>query len=83
VVVGTGAAKPLQGLLAQSIDENLPIIRDFIIGKFNGMTADQLTSQDGKNAFKQELMVFINDMFSGTAGKVVDLYFENLVLAPI
>lgn len=78
---GAEAPPAPQGLLAQSIDENLPIIRDFIIGKFNGMTSDELTSPEGKSAFKQELMVFINDMFSGTAGKVVDLYFENLVLA--
>lgn len=82
---GEGTESPAApiGLLAQSIDENLPVIRDFVIGKFNGLTSTQLTTVEGKEAFKQELMAFINDMFSGTAGKVVDLYFENLILAPM
>ncbi len=45
------------------------------------MTSEELTSEEGKKTFKQALISFMNDMFSGTAGKVVDLYFEELIVA--
>jgi len=78
---GEGEVSGHMGLLARSIDENLPVVRDYIIAKFNSMTSEELTSEEGKKTFKQALISFMNDMFSGTAGKVVDLYFEELIVA--
>jgi flagellar basal body-associated protein FliL len=78
---GGGEATGPQGLLAQQIDENLPKLRDFIITEFNGMTSAELTSAEGKGRLKKDIIDYINKQFSGTAGKVVNLYFEELIVA--
>jgi flagellar basal body-associated protein FliL len=77
---GTGEAMAT-GLLAQQINENLPKLRDYIINEFNAMTSAELTSLEGKAKFKKDIIDYINKEFAGTAGRVVDMYFEELIVA--
>jgi len=70
-----------RGLLAEQIDRNLPSIRDFIIRQFNQMTAAEIRSEEGKQRFTAAVIDYINNLLSGSAGRVLELYFEELITA--
>jgi flagellar basal body-associated protein FliL len=67
-------------VLEQELDDLKPRVRELIIDKINASTAEDLTSAEGKEAFKQAVVDGINGVIKPYNGLVTGLIISNIIV---
>jgi len=75
----TPPAEP-RTVLEQELDKLAPRIRELIIDKINASTAEELTSTEGKEAFKQAVVDGINGLIQPYNGMVTGLIISEKIV---
>ena len=91
IMANEGAAKPAEPLampeepvrpltvMEQVLKKQDSQVRDAIYAQINSHSAAELTSAEGREAFKQAVIEAINTVIDRQYGTVKDLYFKELV----